>query len=124
MKKVIRLTESDLVRIVKRIVNEQQNGNDIKTLESMLVKNGFKKTSDGTMTFFYPSIGGNGVFVVYDTRSSQCTIGMRLPNLTQSYDKTFKFPINVNDVVNYALKLKNLYDANKNRNYNIVNNSK
>ena len=38
MKKVIRLTESDLMKIVKRVINEQSEQDPIKTVESTIYK--------------------------------------------------------------------------------------
>ena len=37
MKKVIRLTESDLMRIVKRVLNEQEGGQDPESTEKLVV---------------------------------------------------------------------------------------
>jgi len=46
MKKVIRLTESDLMRIVKRVISEESENNDEKVIEYLKSKlNGLKKYS-------------------------------------------------------------------------------
>ena len=39
MSRIIRLTESDLTRIVKRVINEGTENNGVKRLISLLVKN-------------------------------------------------------------------------------------
>jgi hypothetical protein len=51
MKRVIRLTESDLTRIVRRIINEESFGNDHQGMNSIytqLKSIGFKKNTVGT----------------------------------------------------------------------------
>jgi hypothetical protein len=40
MKKIVKLTESDLTNIVKRVINEQNEDNNVKKLVSLLLDNG------------------------------------------------------------------------------------
>jgi hypothetical protein len=45
MKRIVRLTESDLIKLVKRVINEQEDKNNdgfIKFFHDIFIKNGFK----------------------------------------------------------------------------------
>ena len=44
MKKIVRLTESDLIRIVKRVIKEGESENIYEKLVNKLKQNGFKST--------------------------------------------------------------------------------
>ena len=76
MKKIIRLTESDLTRIVRRVIQEQEGGNDpqdpthhFDTVEKALIPKGFKKNismlkSMGSEDLIYGGSHG-GIIVRY-----------------------------------------------------------
>ena len=57
MKKVIRLTESDLVRIVKKVLEEQRSDSDIRRF-SQLIEN-IKKKYPNMCKGSYIPLGGN-----------------------------------------------------------------
>ena len=63
MKKIIRLTESDLTRIVKRVIMEQKTHQGLSELEKQLKPFGFVKDTE----FMVVSKGSddNGVFIQY-----------------------------------------------------------
>jgi len=77
MKKIVRLTESDLVRIVKRVVSEQNDPQDpsthFGTVEKALIPKGFK--TDSSMVKLVGSIdltkgdtsGHKGIIVRYNS---------------------------------------------------------
>lgn len=52
MKKIIKLTESDLTRIVKRVINENTENNDVRKLISILVKNDLIDMNEDTINIY------------------------------------------------------------------------
>ena len=73
MKKVIRLTESDLIRIVKRVIKE----NETRTLKDILrnketlshLKSMYVKVLNGPFTEKYPEyLGMGGIVLFWDAR--------------------------------------------------------
>ena len=54
MKKVIRLTESDLMRIVKRVINESEGEDTFETLINLGL--------DNTLAFYITMVEGNGTW--------------------------------------------------------------
>ncbi len=52
MKKVIRLTESDLLRIVKKVVSEQLETLDIKTISNIFKSKGYKIGQESGYSFW------------------------------------------------------------------------
>jgi hypothetical protein len=76
MKKIIRLTESDLIRLVKRVINEQENDfftkkgytfGDLSTLPKSLVSNFQKKYPDYTKYYYKGNVKliTNGTQVIF-----------------------------------------------------------
>lgn len=73
MRKVIRLTESDLIRIVKRVIkeNETRTLNDILRNKETLshLKGMYVKVLDGPFTEKYPEyLGMGGIVLFWDAR--------------------------------------------------------
>lgn len=58
MKKIVRLTENDLVRLVKKVINEQNSG--ITNLESCLAKKFTRKQIEERMSQLLLNLQGNG----------------------------------------------------------------
>ena len=90
MKKVIRLTESDLVRIVKRVLKE----NETKTLKDILrnketlshLKGMYVKVIDGTFTEKYPDyLGMGGVVLFWDARDGHVGVELTDGNSVRLY---------------------------------------
>jgi hypothetical protein len=52
MKKIVRLTENDLVRIVKRIISEQPKGNELDKVVTSMLSKGPKPTEPGAKYCF------------------------------------------------------------------------
>jgi len=50
--RIIRLTESDLTRIVKRVINESTKNNSVKKLISLLVKNDLIEMDNETINVY------------------------------------------------------------------------
>jgi|TARA_R110000868_G_scaffold4895_10_gene30493 hypothetical protein len=73
MKRIVRLTESDLARIVKRVISEKMDPQDpakhFDTVENVLIPNGFKKDISSSKTMgIVDLIKGsdhNGIIVRY-----------------------------------------------------------
>ena len=125
MKKVIRLTESDLMRIVKRVISEKlEGGQDFdhynQIVVPMMTKYGFKRTIEGngygSGYFSYPN-HNDGVNLFYDNKNGKYVVYMA-PNKNL---KEFKFVAGTEsearkiatDAANYAMSLKKSYERNK-----------
>ena len=129
MGKIVRLTEQDLVRLVNRVINEQDMGGfkegpgekDVpdfdhynKTVKPQLMKSGFKDEYDKNMQQYGKenslSYGGhnNGVNVMWDRIKGVYSVWVG----NNKGLKTFQLGPNdpklvANNVVKYALSLKN-----------------
>jgi len=53
MKRIIRLTESDLTRIVKRVINEQSVDKDWEKIKTLLKSKGFTETKGKVSNSYY-----------------------------------------------------------------------
>jgi hypothetical protein len=89
MKKIIRLTESDLVKLVKRVISEQQTGSakgpkmssgEAKYISSKLNSSGveyldsnYTVVSPFTLTFFVSPKGSGGQFAKEYTQAEKAT---------------------------------------------------
>ena len=105
MKKVIRLTESDLVRIVKRVVSEQDNEKmdlGLSTFNTVIVPKlinaGFKQkpTNNQVISYVHPK----GVTFFYDKNGKQYVVYFG------SFTKRKSFRIDKDkEAVDYAFSL-------------------
>lgn len=111
MKKIVRLTESDLIRIVKRVINEGESEDIYEKLVNKLKQSGFKSTDKEnweTMTKNNMSVkvqfsGGYNIYamVIVDGK------GYARPKGTL-YDSKI-----VDDAIEIANMIKNGVDKNK-----------
>jgi hypothetical protein len=90
MKKVIRLTEDDLTRIVKRVIKE----NETRTLKDILrnketlshLKGMYVKVIDGKFTEKYPDyLGMGGVVLFWDARDGHVGVELTDGNSVRLY---------------------------------------
>ena len=90
MKKVVRLTESELVRLVKRIIKE----NEKRTLEDILrnketlshLKGLYVKVIDGPFTEEHPDyLGMGGTFLFWDARDGHVGVEFSDGNSARLY---------------------------------------
>jgi len=106
MKKIIRLTENDLFRIVKRVINEQLNYNEIDKMVKY-VSSKWKDTEIEQNSAFIEILNDNGSSIKFDIQKGVII-----------YDKNFAIdpkPINLKS--DFAT-FKTWFD--KNNNYNPI----
>jgi hypothetical protein len=104
MKKVVKLTESDLVRIVKRVVSEQSTNSDLGSdifnneIVPKLTSAGFKQKQGAAVdviSYQHPK----GVTLFLDKKSKKYVVYFRSPGEKQ---QDFRLDRG-NEAVNYAL---------------------
>jgi len=110
MKKIVRLTESELVGLVKRIVNEEElspsaDGKDcVQQIRKLYISNGF--IDDGYSSPYSDWSGYHHTRLTYEKRIKNDDYYRVLIELKDSPQKDFNIEINVNGVDNP--KMENL----------------
>lgn len=102
MKKVIRLTERDLTRIVRRVLKEESFGNNHKGMDSIytqLKSSGFKKNTLGTNSV---ELGNdyNGLGVTFYSSDNSFNVWVYVKGVSKLDKK-------------YTLSSKNNYDSSE-----------
>jgi hypothetical protein len=105
MKKIIKLTENDLMRIVKRVINEQS-----LSLESKLMTKGFEKINNNTFVKkipgagdFYFNIKNNGVNITILNPSDKVISKFNL-NQTNKANLGFKSDVEADRLSDFIVK--------------------
>jgi hypothetical protein len=109
MKKVVKLTESDLTRIVKRVINENSNDRIVRG-DQILNKSNQKLIDDG-FTPYYLDLNKVGDYKIVEVKK----INRELPKTTfyflneREYELLEKLTNNINELSSEYQKMIDLY---------------
>jgi ribosome-binding ATPase YchF (GTP1/OBG family) len=109
MKKIVKLTEADLTRIVKRVINENSNDRIVRG-DQILNKSNQKLIDDG-FTPYYLDLKKVGDYKIVEVKK----INRELPKTTfyflneREYELLEKLTNNINELSSDYLKMIDLY---------------